>query len=403
MNNPLVSIIIPVYNGSNYLREAIDSALAQTYRNCEIIVVNDGSNDNGQTEEICISYGNKIRYFKKNNGGVSTALNFGIKEMRGEYFSWLSHDDIYYPEKISFQLEFLNKIMDMKRIVFGNFHFYNIKNNSNTLFNLEALCEPEKLTVGIYPALFGIIHACVMLIHKSHIDRVGGLDENLSTTQDADWIYRLLQGQETLFIDKPLIAVRLHDEQGKHHIENYNSEQTLTHISFLKNIKKQEIVQLFECEYMFFHQMATYYKHDKDMGAYEYAKKRFESLTPPDNIADSINKLKNKLKTLSQNNADKICIFCAGQFGRRLNSSLVQRDIRIDYFSDNNQGLWGSVIDGVKCICPKEIDKNNTLVIVALENPKLLLETFRADNFLYVFSYFDIISDITSTIPLIID
>ena len=78
MLKPLISIVIPVYNGSNFLREAIDSALAQTYKNIEIIVVNDGSADDGETERIALSYGDKIRYFKKENGGVSSALNYGI-------------------------------------------------------------------------------------------------------------------------------------------------------------------------------------------------------------------------------------------------------------------------------------------------------------------------------------
>ena len=82
MKNPLVSIIIPVYNGSNFMREAIDSALAQTYPNIEILVVNDGSTDN--TREIALSYGDKIRYFEKENGGVATALNLAIREMKGE-------------------------------------------------------------------------------------------------------------------------------------------------------------------------------------------------------------------------------------------------------------------------------------------------------------------------------
>ena len=65
---PLVSIIIPVYNGSNFLRQAIESALNQTYSNIEIIVVNDGSNDLGKTEEIALSYGSRIKYYKKENG-----------------------------------------------------------------------------------------------------------------------------------------------------------------------------------------------------------------------------------------------------------------------------------------------------------------------------------------------
>ena len=107
--NPLVSIIIPVYNGSNYLSEAIDSALKQTYKNIEILVINDGSNDNGLTEQIALSYGQKIKYFYKENGGVSSALNFGIEKMQGEYFSWLSHDDLYFENKIEKQVELLAK------------------------------------------------------------------------------------------------------------------------------------------------------------------------------------------------------------------------------------------------------------------------------------------------------
>ena len=97
--NPIVSVVIPVYNGSNYLKNAIDSALAQTYENVEVIVVNDGSDDDGKTASIIKNYGNKIKSIEKENGGVASALNSGIREMNGDYFIWLSHDDELYPEK----------------------------------------------------------------------------------------------------------------------------------------------------------------------------------------------------------------------------------------------------------------------------------------------------------------
>ena len=102
-----VQIIIPVFNGENYVKDAIESALNQTYKNIEVLVVNDGSTD--ATEKICKSYGNKIQYFYKENGGVSSALNLAISQMKGEFFSWLSHDDLYYSNKIEEQINYINK------------------------------------------------------------------------------------------------------------------------------------------------------------------------------------------------------------------------------------------------------------------------------------------------------
>lgn len=125
--DPKVTIVIPVYNGEKYVKYAIDSALAQTYKNLEILVINDGSVD--RTDEIVKSYGRKIRYIKKENGGVSSALNLAIKEMRGEYFSWLSHDDTYEPNKIEREIEFLkeNNYLGKKVIVFSDYYLIDKK------------------------------------------------------------------------------------------------------------------------------------------------------------------------------------------------------------------------------------------------------------------------------------
>ena len=109
MDFPLVSIVIPVYNGALYIRDAIESALGQTYKNIEIIVVDDGSTDN--LEETLAPYvkQKKVRYFHRENKGLSAARNTGIKESRGEYVALLDADDIFLPQKIGTQIECLKK------------------------------------------------------------------------------------------------------------------------------------------------------------------------------------------------------------------------------------------------------------------------------------------------------
>lgn len=217
--NPLVSIIIPVYNGANYLKEAIDSALAQTYPNVEILVINDGSRDDGATERIALSYGERIRYFSKPNGGVSTALNLGIQEMRGEYFSWLSHDDTYLPDKISTQVEAMQAIAKPV-IVYSDFERMN--EQSETL-NIIAIPTIPSEAMPYHLIVNKFIHGCTLLIPKICFEDVGGFDENLRTTQDYDLWFRLAQHYEFRHIAKPLIRSRWHREQGSFIEEKHQS------------------------------------------------------------------------------------------------------------------------------------------------------------------------------------
>ena len=143
MFKPKVSIVIPVYNGSNYLWEALESAINQIYDNIEIIVVNDGSNDWWKTKQVAMKYKDKIRYFEKENWWVASALNFWIRKMEWEYFSWLSHDDMYYPNKIEEQIKFLEKLNKEKRdnaIIFTNFEFVDEKWKYSNVSNKSAFC-----------------------------------------------------------------------------------------------------------------------------------------------------------------------------------------------------------------------------------------------------------------------
>ena len=104
---PLVSIIIPTYNDAKYILQAVNSALAQTYKNIEIIVVDDGSTDN--TKELLKNL--KINYIFQENKGLSGARNTGMKLARGKYIALLDADDFYHLERLERQVNFLEKIL----------------------------------------------------------------------------------------------------------------------------------------------------------------------------------------------------------------------------------------------------------------------------------------------------
>ena len=227
---PKVSIIIPVYNGSDYLDKAIQSALNQSYQNVEIIVVNDGSNDGGKTAEIARSYGDKIRYIEKENGGVSSALNRGIEAMTGEYFSWLSHDDEYRDEKIEKQVDALRAFKNDRVIALCDTEFIDEDSRvldktwgtpkSGVYSNEQALLLMNK------KSLSGIS----LLIPKAAFLECGGFDTTLRFTQDADMWKRIFLNGYSLLIDKTIYACsRLHGKQQTNtHRERFREESKRT-------------------------------------------------------------------------------------------------------------------------------------------------------------------------------
>lgn len=236
--SPKVTIVIPVYNGSNYLAEAIDSALDQTYDNIEVVVVNDGSGDKGKTEEIALSYGDKIRYFSKENNGVASALNMGIREMTGEYFSWLSHDDVYYPHKVESQIKRLAS--EAKDVVLysdydtidGESRFKRHVENKH----VEPHCFRYALTIS-HP-----LHGCTALVPKALFDRFGLFDESLRTTQDYDMWFRLSKEVDFIHMKEALIQSRDHAEQGIHTMGKLHRAECNEILgSFIKELSRKEL------------------------------------------------------------------------------------------------------------------------------------------------------------------
>lgn len=209
---PLVSIIIPVYNGANYLSLAIHSALAQTYRNIEIIVVNDGSDDNGGTARIAKLYGDRVRYFEKTNGGVASALNLAIGEARGQFISWLSHDDLYTPDKIERQIARLTEQPEPDRsVIYGD---YSVFSDSPSDAAAVALPHTDPANFRYFITVQNILHGCTLLLPKSAFDKHGLFDERLKTTQDYDFWFRIAGDFEFVHLPGVVVKSRSHEEQG---------------------------------------------------------------------------------------------------------------------------------------------------------------------------------------------
>lgn len=212
MNNPKVSIVIPVYNGQDFLAEAIDSALAQTYKNVEILVINDGSDD-GATERVAMSYGDKVRYFYKPNGGVASALNRAITEMTGEYFSWLSHDDLYTEDKIEREINALPRAGRDDVVIYSNYSTFTTKKENTIPVYLKGV-QPEHFRYWI--TVENKLHGCTLLIPRSAFEKVGSFNESLRTTQDYDLWFRMAKEFPFIHIPEVLVKARNHPDQGSH-------------------------------------------------------------------------------------------------------------------------------------------------------------------------------------------
>lgn len=182
---PLVSIIIPTYNRANLLKRAIESVISQTYKNLEIIVVDDGSTDN--TEQIVKEcQDSRIQYIRHSkNRGLSAAKNTGIKNSKGDFIAFLDSDDEYLPEKVEKSIEVFKKAPENIGIVCSN--FWRIEGEKKKI-------AVSKRTPFLY---FGVFR-------KEVFEKIGFFDEELEIYEDLDFGTRLICKFSSYFIDEPL-------------------------------------------------------------------------------------------------------------------------------------------------------------------------------------------------------
>ena len=186
---PAVSAIIPTYNCARYLPEAIDSVLAQTYRDFEIIVVDDGSTDN--TQEVLAPYGDRVRVIKQPNQGRSAARNTGILAARGEYVAFLDADDLWLSRKLGKQMAFLEARPDVRWVYSDYAMFDEGGRQCESVFCARRVaCLPETQAV-LHALPGGIVWTGTVLVEASCFKEVGAFDSSLPVSEDSDMWVRL--------------------------------------------------------------------------------------------------------------------------------------------------------------------------------------------------------------------
>lgn len=212
-----VSIVIPVYNGEQYIEKTIRSALLQMYNDYEIIVVNDGSTD--KTEEICDRYKSMIRLINKKNGGTASALNKGIEAMSkdSDWFKWLSADDLLIQNSLYFLSDEVKKLGEnnYKNIFYTHYDIIDHEEKVVKEFiepNYNKLSAFER-NVTLLDHYYG--NASSSLIHKSMFKEIGMFDETIRYAEDYEFWLRacLLHGMKLHLIPIKTLQYRVHSNQ----------------------------------------------------------------------------------------------------------------------------------------------------------------------------------------------
>jgi glycosyltransferase involved in cell wall biosynthesis len=176
--SPKISVIIAVYNGENYLEEALDAAIKQNYPHKEIIVVNDGSND--RTQNIIQKFGKAILPITQNNQGIGSARNRGIFAASGDYFSFLDHDDLWTQDKLSLQMEAMKTGDEDDPLIFSHVQ----------QFICPSLTDCERSQISVDTLLLPGYIAGTLLISKKRFHQVGLFSQKKEVGEFIDWYLR---------------------------------------------------------------------------------------------------------------------------------------------------------------------------------------------------------------------
>jgi len=213
---PLVSCIVPVYNGEQYLAEALDSILAQTHRPVEVIVVDDGSTDG--TARVAAGYGETVRYLRQENAGSAAARNRGLAEAHGELVGFLDADDLWHPDKLDRQVARFAAHPQLDYCVthVQNFWVAELSEEAER-FRHHRRGQP-------IPGYF----TGALVARRAHFDALGGFDTRHGHADDTDWFLRAAErGAIVELLPDVLVYRRLHPSNRSRELASGSREEYL--------------------------------------------------------------------------------------------------------------------------------------------------------------------------------
>jgi glycosyltransferase involved in cell wall biosynthesis len=203
---PRVSVIIPAYNSAAKVKGAIKSALAQTYKDFEIVVIDDGSTD--ETESVVRSFGDRVLYFKQENQGAGAARNAGIKRSSGEFIAFLDSDDLWSPEKLDEQIPLLERDPELG-LVYSDWAVV----SEDKVVEESYLKTVPSASGYVFDQLvrWGFILTSGVVVRRACLNDVGDFDNSLSIAQDYDLWLRICYRWKVALVNKPLVTKRSWD------------------------------------------------------------------------------------------------------------------------------------------------------------------------------------------------
>jgi len=204
--NPLVSVIIPTYNRVEVLPRAINSVLNQTYKNIDIVLVDDGSIDNTQ-DVIEKKYDTAVKYVKQPNKGAGAARNLGFQKSEGKYTNFLDSDDYFSTRNIEEKVEVLERRRDIGWVFSDRYY---LDSENRIFYDRIPYLEKHKASMLKTNDFFEVmllsggkpVQTGTVLMRRECVERIGGWDENLPALQDVDFFLRMSKEFKGKFIDK---------------------------------------------------------------------------------------------------------------------------------------------------------------------------------------------------------